>query len=549
MRHSVPQWIGGRRIRVIRCWIAAACSALPAQAMIAQAAERRDTEAGRPQLVVLVAVDQMRSDYFDRFGGDFTGGLGRIRTQSAFFGHGLQDHANTETGPGHSTMLSGREPVHTGIVSNERGVPDPGAPLLGTDGEGASPRRFVGTTLYDWLRMADARSRVLSVSRKDRGAILPIGRARGDIYWWANGMFTTSRYYADSLPSWVRRFNDRHGIDSLAGTSWSLLLAPQAYPEADSMPYEHDGQDFTFPHALPHDRAAMRAQLANYPWMDSVTLAFALDGVRELELGRRGATDLVSISLSTTDAIGHAYGPDSREIHDHVVRLDRWLGAFLDSLGAMVSPSRTLLVLTSDHGVTPFPERIALLEHRPAGRLSLDDVARRLRRQLTPRYAVDFGVEFGNGLMLADTAALGVRGIRVDSLASALASEVRQRTGIAAVYTPRTLKTATGRMAARWRRAIPTDLGWLICVVPKPDFVWSDGKLKAEHGTVNDLDVAIPIAFMGGEIAAASRADTIRSVDIAPTIAALLHIRPAQRLDGRAVSLRLRAVASAPRPE
>src|SRR4029077_11609804 len=137
---------------------------------------------------------------------------------------GRQDHASTETAPGHSTMLSGREPASTGIVLNSRGVPDPQSPVLGmTDPVGASPRRFQGSTLYDWMLARDPKARVLSVSRKDRGAILPVGRARGDVYWYAGGQFTTSRYYADTLPAWVRAFNARGGVARLAGTSWTLL--------------------------------------------------------------------------------------------------------------------------------------------------------------------------------------------------------------------------------------------------------------------------------------------------------------------------------------
>ena len=162
----------------------------------------------RPALVVFIAVDQFRGDYLDRFSSQLTGGLARFRNNSAFFPHAWQDHSITETAPGHATMLSGREPVHTEIISNNRGVPDELSPLIGSNAIGASPRRFVGTTLYDWLRVRDPEVRVLSVSRKDRGAILTVGRARGDVYWFSDGKFTTSRYYADTLPTWVRAFDD-----------------------------------------------------------------------------------------------------------------------------------------------------------------------------------------------------------------------------------------------------------------------------------------------------------------------------------------------------
>src|ERR1051325_10485633 len=160
-----------------------------------------------PSLIVFIAVDQMRADYLERFGSQFTGGLKRLYTGGAVMTQAYQDHGITETAPGHSVMLSGRFPSGTGIVTNTLGVPDPKSPLVGGGGPGASPQRFRGTVLIDWMRSKDDRSRGLSVSRKDRGAILPMGRAKQSVFWYAttNGEFTTSRYYADTLPTWIRR--------------------------------------------------------------------------------------------------------------------------------------------------------------------------------------------------------------------------------------------------------------------------------------------------------------------------------------------------------
>ena len=489
-------------------------------------------------LVVFIAIDQMRPDYFERFRSQWTGGLGRIREHSVFYTHGQQNHANTETAPGHSTMLSGREPAHTGIVSNDRGVPDPTATLIDANGPGASPRRFLGTTLYDWMLARDPRSRVLSVSRKDRGAILSVGRAIGPVFWYADGGFTTSHYYADTLPSWVTDFNSQHGADALAGTSWTLMRPESDYAEPDSMPYEHGGTDFVFPHAFPATAQEVRDQLSSFPWMDSLTLAFALRGTRELSLGNGDAPDLLSISLSTTDAVGHAYGPDSREMHDHLLRLDKWLGVFLDSLATMVPADRMVLALTADHGVTSFPEYLTSVRHVKAGRISLDGVSHGIAATLTSRYHVDFGIDFGNGLLTADTVSLRARGLDVDSLARAVAGQLKGRSGIARVYTPRTLASAnaTDISALRWRNAIPRDVAWLVCVVASPNFVWSSGKLSAEHGTLNDLDVGVPIAFMGPRIDARTIERAARTVDIAPTLAAYLGLRPSEHLDGEVLT-------------
>jgi predicted AlkP superfamily pyrophosphatase or phosphodiesterase len=490
--------------------------------------------AQHPSLVVLIAIDQMRADYLDRFGAQFTGGLALLRRNGAVFMGGLQDHATTETAPGHSTMLSGREPAHTGIVLNDLGVPDPSTSIIGAPrAPGASPARFRGTTLADWLIARDPETRILSVSRKDRGAILPVGRARGSVYWFVNGKFTTSTYYADTLPSWVRVYDARPGVGALAGTSWTLFRPASDYAEPDSEPWEHDGSDVAFPHRLPSTADSIASRLSSYPWMDSVTLDFALEGARQLKLGERAHPDLLVISLSTTDAVGHAYGPDSREIHDQLLRVDHWLGWFFDSLATRVSRDRMVVVLTGDHGVTSIPEYTVAVRHKLAGRVSLDDIARRVDDALEARYHVAFGVRVSGGVVLGDVAALRARGVDVDSLSNAMADGMRHRPGIAHVYTPRSLRTATDPAAVRWRRTLPSDFPWLACAAVAPEWVWSNGKsLGADHGQMNAEDLNVPIVFMGPGIAPRRVSRAVRTVDIAPTLAAYLGLRPTEPLDG-----------------
>ena len=490
--------------------------------------------ADTPALVVLVAVDQMRADYLGRFAGQWIGGFRRFYSEGTLFEHGRQDHAATETAPGHATMLSGREPTHTGIVLNNRGIQDPTAPALEVvDSVGASPRRFQGSTLYDWMLARDPDARVLSVSRKDRAAILPIGRGRGPVLWFAGGQFTTSRYYGDMLPAWVRAFNARGGVARLAGTTWDLLRPDTAYAEPDSMPFENGGQDFVFPHHLPAADVIAR-RITAYPWMDSLTLSLALEGVGQLHLGQRPRPDLLAISLSTTDAVGHAFGPDSREIHDQLLRVDLWLGQFMDSLAQLVPRSRTVFVLTGDHGISSMPEFAVLVRHQKAGRISLAGFASHLEAQLEARYRTAFDVTFDNGLVTADVEALRARGVNVDSIASALAGEVQQVPGVAAVYTPAALVAAPDSVAAAhlWRRLLPPAFGWLICVSTRPGYIWSNGALGAEHGAGNPEDVEVPIAFLGTGIRAQRVARPVRTVDIAPTLARLLMVRPTEPLDG-----------------
>src|SRR6266436_7907502 len=276
--------------------------------------------APRPRLFVVITVDQLRPDYLERYRPQLKGAFATLLKGGAAFSDAYQDHAVTETAPGHATILSVRWPAHTGISRNLAGVQDPAAPLIGVTGPGASPTRFRGTELFDWLKAADPGARALSVSGKNRGAILPIGRAKEQVYWYSAGYFTTSRYYADSLPTWVRIFNGQRVPFRAAGTLWTLFLSERDYPEPDSAWYENQGRDIVFPHRLPTDSGQAALAFIATPTMDSLTLAFALEGVRAMQLGGRGATDLLAVSLSTTDYVGHAYGPDSRVIPDTIIQ-------------------------------------------------------------------------------------------------------------------------------------------------------------------------------------------------------------------------------------
>ncbi|MGH7517861.1 MAG: alkaline phosphatase family protein [Gemmatimonadales bacterium] len=495
--------------------------------------------AARPQLVVLIAVDQLRGDYVPRWSAQLTSGLGRFWREGAFFAEGRQNHAVTETAPGHSTMLSGRFPAHTNIVTNEHGVLDPASPLLELKdaGLGASPRRFRGTTLFDWMRAADPAARVLAVSRKDRGAILPVGRFKGDVFWYAGGIFTTSAWYrTDTLPGWVREWNTGDPVRKVAGWTWNPLLKdPSAYPEPDSIAAENGGRDIAFPHQLTANGDAAAVLLPNYPVMDSLTLAFALRGVERMRLGQGRATDLLVVSLSSTDAVGHGYGPDSRELHDQVLQLDRWLGRFLDSLWTVVPRERTLLALTADHGTASMPEYISTIRHRAAGRIWFGDLAAELDTHFGRALAGREPFGFRDGILYGDVAALRGAGVNVDSVARSLAARMTSTPGVRRVFTPASLKSAPAADAdaVLCRRSLPQDFGWLACGFVQPDYIWSPAITLAMHGSAHPDDQRVPVAFLGPGITARQYPDTVSTTDIAPTLAALLGVRPTERLDGR----------------
>lgn len=506
-------------------------------------AQRSARDSDRPTLVVFITVDQMRADYFPRFGRQLKGGLARLYHHGAFFTNAFQDHAITETAPGHSETMSGRFPRSTGIVSNTAGVLDPQAPLIGGGGSPASPYRFRGSTLTDWLRVADPRARALSVSRKDRGAILPIGRPPQEVYWYASdGRFTTSTYYHDTLPTWVKRFNARHLPQQFAGKAWTLLLPANEYPEPDSEPLENRGVDFTFPHPMPSDPDEAAARVAEYPFMDEITLALALAGLDALELGKGPQTDVLAVSLSTTDAIGHRYGPDSREMHDQILRLDQYLGVFFDSLFKMRDSARVVVALTADHGMAPFPELHARATGGKARYADLRPLLARTERRLASLGMDSNAFHFAEGMVYVDRPALQRAHVNPDSLLKAFGDAARKVSGIGRVDLLASLAgrdTTTDAVARRWLHMVPPDLPVEMVVSLEPYAYWA-GTTYATHGSPNDYDAHVPLLLYGPMIKPGIYPDFARVVDMAPTLARILRVKPLERLDGRVLTQALR---------
>lgn len=529
----------------IACGVVALLAAQGAGAGTA-GAQPRDV-AARIRLVVHLSVDQLRPEYLELYRSQFTGGFARLLSGAAWFPNGYQDHAITETAPGHATMMSGRHPRSTGIVANDAGVLDVEFPLIGAPGDPASPYRFRGTVLGDWLRLRDPRSRLLSVSRKDRSAILPLGRARGEAYWYAPkaGIFTTSRWYADTLPAWVQRFNARRLPQSYAGRSWTLLLPESSYPEPDSVRFESLGRDFTFPHVFPADTARAVAALVDYPMMDEITLQLALEGLRVRELGADTArTDFLAVSLSTTDAVGHKYGPDSRELHDHLLRLDRYLGTFLDSLYRLRDSSTIVLSLTSDHGVAPYPDTALVTRYRstPAGRVNPVPLVRALRDSLRAAGVDARGYLWDQGVLYLDPVWFRRAGVNRDSVARRFARDIGTLPGVlrADLYAD-LVKRGPSRDAItrRWLQMFPDDVPVAVVVTLRP-FWYLQGLRDASHGTPHDYDARVPVLFYGTGIRPGRHEEAVRVVDVAPTLAMLLELRPMERLDGRPLTRALR---------
>lgn len=504
--------------------------------VLAFSAASAKAQSATPSLVVMITIDGFRAGNLEKFGPQLNGGLARLMKGGAWFTNAHQDHAITETAPGHASLLSGRFPRSTGITANRIGVIDPESPLLGTSGViGASPKRFQGTELFDWLLAKDSHARALSVSSKDRGAILPVGRAKEQVYWYpGDGAFSTSRYYRDSLPAWVTHFNDRHLPQAYAGKDWTLLRPVANYPEADSVSVEGAGNDFVFPHPTPSDPQRAANWIRATPFIDEVTVAFALDGVNEMQLGRGPATDLLAISLSATDAINHRLGPDSREAHDQVLRTDKLIGLFLDSLFRLRDSSKIVVVLAADHGFTTIPELVPANKSPHPTRASLADALAASRVRMRALKVDTLALDVDEQIVLIDRAAFTKAHANPDDVLDVFKKAALQTPGIFRVDRLDALRgrdTLTDPIARRWTHQLPAGTNVALVATLDPGSLWSN-LLVASHGSPYDIDSHIPIIFYGSAFKAGRYDDFVRSVDIAPTLARVLNVKPAERLDG-----------------
>ncbi|MDX2182705.1 MAG: alkaline phosphatase family protein [Gemmatimonadaceae bacterium] len=524
--------------------VAAACT--PANATPAPPPVTADSsQAETPTLVVFLTIDQLRTDYFTRFGAQLTGGLKRLSADGAFYVNGVHDHAITETAPGHAATMSGRFPVHTGIIMNSQGVNGPETSLIDARGVGASPDRFIGTTLTDWMIKANRRTKVLSVSRKDRGAILPIGKSRQPVFWFADGKFTTSTYYERELPYWVRRFNERRLPERTADQIWDLLLPPSEYPERDDVEQENRGQNYTMPKQAPEDSASAARVLPAFPWMDEITLAFALEGVSALDIGKDEHPDVLAVSLSTLDAVGHAYGPDSREVHDMFLRVDRMLGTFMDSLARLRPNARIVYALTGDHGVAPLIGVKSADPNQAATFVDLRPAIQAVRTAVAEAKIDSTAWGVDDGALVWEAAVFKKRRADVERITDIYLTAARMTPGILRADRLQDLAkadTVQDYVARRWLHMFDPTRSTVTAIATMTPYSYWRGVTYATHGTPHDYDARVPVIFYGAGVAPGRRTEPARVVDMAPTLARILRVSPLEPLDG----VPLRSALAAP---
>ena len=357
--------------------------------LAAEVPAQRTAPAADVRLVLLIAVDQFRYDYLTRFRAEYTDGFKRLLTEGAVFTDANLEHYPTVTAVGHATMLSGAMPAVSGIIGNDWFDRASGAtvtsvsdatvkPVGEIEAEPASPRRLLVTTIGDQLKLASPHRkgaidapRVIGLSLKDRSAILPVGRGADAAYWWdtGSGRFVTSTYYRNELPPWAQAFNDRRIADSFATESWTLLTAPATVLR------KLEGK-------TPAD---LYNAVYGSPFGNDLLLQFAEAAITSEQLGQRGAVDLLSVSFSSNDSVGHTHGPDSPHVRDISVRTDRTVGRLLNYVNKTVGLQHSIVAFTTDHGVAPMPEVLKEL-NLPGGRMTSKEIFDPIQRALEQRF-------------------------------------------------------------------------------------------------------------------------------------------------------------------
>ncbi len=322
-----------------------------------------------PKLIVFISIDQMRADYFERYNQYFTGGFHRLYSKGIMFSNADLNYAASETGPGHATLGTGCYPWKSGILSNEwveeqtlnemYCVSDSTANTVDSVGGGFSPRNLVVTAIGDWLKQQSPKSKVITASTKDRAAILMGGKNADYAFWYdrtIDGM-VTSDYYTKTLPQWVKTFNASQWSEKNVPAQWTKTLADSEYLKIGPDEFAAEAKrknTTTFPHTFTLGKKA--EEISGTPYGDKIIVDFAMDAVKNEKLGQRNVTDLLCISLSNCDYIGHAQGPDSHEMLDLLVNVDRYLGELFTYLDNNIGKDNYVVALSADHAVCPLPE-------------------------------------------------------------------------------------------------------------------------------------------------------------------------------------------------
>ena len=534
---------------------------LPAQVTIRKKTGQDNPHfASKPKLVVGIVVDQMRFDYLSRFweayGDD---GFKRLISEGFLARNHHFGYAPTSTGPGHASVYTGTTPAMHGIIGNnwfdkQAGVEvycagDDSVQSVGTSSDAGmnSPHRLMVSTITDELRLhTQMQSKVIAVALKDRGAVLPGGFTANAAYWFeggSEGNWISSSYYLSELPQWVRDFNASDKAASYKRV-WEPLGQPEDYRFSglDNTPFEGiiDGEQLPI---FPHDLPALWEANGSYgllritPFGNSLTLDFALEALKEEDLGRDEVTDFLAISFSSTDYVGHFYGVNSKEVQDTYMRLDEDLARLLKALDRQVGEGEYTVFLTADHGAVDVPAYLSSRKIR-AGYPDSQSMQQRMGEFLQYKYGTtDVVRNASNNQIFLDHDFIRNLELDPEEVQETLAAELLSYDGIYKVYTGEQMQEGeyTEGMAQILQEGYNQKRSGDILFVYDPSFA-DYSPTGSTHGTAHIYDTHVPLIFYGTGVRPGTTYRKTRIKDIAPTLSALLGIAFPSGTTGQPIS-------------
>ena len=501
----------------------------------------------RPKIVVGIVIDQMRWDYLYRYYNRYsTGGLKRIINKGFSFENTLLPYVPTYTAVGHTTIYTGGIPATHGMVGNNWFDKGSNKNVYCTDdstvqGVGnndvsgkMSPKNMWATTITDELRLSNNfESKVIGIALKDRGAILPAGHSANAAYWYdeKTGKWITSNYYMQQLPDWVNVFNAKDEPGNMMKKDWNTLYPINTYTQstADNQDYELALSGLTspvFPHKLSTVGSVKYSTFKYTPYAATYTFNFAKAAIENEKLGSGKATDFLTVSISSTDYMGHSFGPNSIEAEDTYLRLDKDIADFLNYMDAKIGINNYLVFLSADHGAAHVPA--FLKEHKiDAGVFS--DLA--INQQLNKIVEDSFGIKqtilsVQNYQVYIDVRSIKNNSKDISAVKNLIIQTLKNLPFITNVFETDKMNDIT--LAEPLKTMLingytPTRSGDIQFIV-KPGY-FDGGKKGTTHGLWNPYDAHIPLLFYGWNIKPGKTNRETYMTDIAPTLAAMLHIQ------------------------
>jgi predicted AlkP superfamily pyrophosphatase or phosphodiesterase len=500
----------------------------------------------RPKLVVGIVVDQMKLEYLYRFSDDYTDkGFKRLMSKGFMFHNMNYNYMPTYTAPGHASIYTGTTPAVHGIIGNDwyvrsRGksmycTDDDGVKTLvtGTEKEGAmSPKNLLSTTITDELRMAtNFKGKVIGLSIKDRGAILPAGHFANWAFWCTkSGEFISSSFYGEKMPDWVTQFNAEKNYMKYINKGWSLLKPIETYNESieDNNRYEGNLGN-TEPPVFPYDlnkiyKASGMEVLKSTPFGNDFLAELAMRSIEKEELGKDDVTDFLAVSFSSTDYVGHNFGPRSMEIQDTYLRLDLTIATFLEYLDTTVGKGNYLLFLTADHAVAENPNYLKDRKYNVTN-VSSNDTEDSLTKYSTDTFGVNLVSNYSNFNIYLNKNLISEKGLELSKVKQSFKDFLMTQDHVKRVYTQEEILSATGQdyyLNFIFKGYDPKQNGDLV-VLQGTGYLESR-ETGTTHGTPNSYDTNVPLLFYGWNVPVGESYKKQYITQIAPTLSKMLKI-------------------------